>query len=865
MAIVLDETTRAEYLAQTLATSRAAYIVAALTGTVAVEIYDGADVLRASGTMASPWATSSGDTITIGNVGGAGISVSSGGPVDSSWYCQFRSGTRFVRGTFGLLGGSEDFIWSLDSFMTGTRALVGTATLVAQGGVSGNLAPVWATVPSLDIVRGGTVSVAGYVSDANNDALTFTVSSVSPETIAELAARGITLSSSGVFSATTTATLGLTDDIIVRADDGVAEAAITTFTLTSTTTQSNAPFMLGMPIRKGDVPAGTELVLDEPSARVVIKRRWNDGSAKHCIIVGRTNLTAATAKTLTIRTGSTSGTALTSANITAAAPTASVQCGAIGTVSLSSLLSSPFRTFVSTPEMVECHYRSAVAGDASLQVWFHVRLWAGGRMWVRAVVENGYIGQSPATRTYVPTVIIGGTTVYNNGGASLSHHAFSRWTATGWIGGDPAVTPGHNVAYMIATKLVPNYWQRNPTSAELNALPQTYTPMNLGPIETNLISGGFHQGIGLLPLWESLYASTGDARAFRSAISTATAFNIHQLARRPTSNRIAKLSDYPTTYIGDDNITFTAGEEHRWDSAHAPNIGYLAYLVTGDYYHHETHAFSALGCYITQNDGSGSGTSRRFTSVQTRAVAWSLNIIGTMCAIAPLEGADTADADAINEWRTLLATNYQYFADQIDVPGMNQLGTVSQYSTGAWNGDGSVATWMTNFWVAVNGFISDCEPLSNPTQVLKLRDWMYRWIVGLLGPTGASNYHFSRANAYGVRVDPTGVGTVFGPDPRSFYDSWGDVWTLTHGTTNNETTNALGGTLTNEIAIAYWANLLPAIAYAVDHGASGASTSWGRMTGASNWSTFRNGSAWSGEDWANTPIWGIVPRGFDGT
>ena len=55
-------------------------------------------------------------------------------------------------------------------------------------------------------------------------------------------------------------------------------------------------------------------------------------------------------------------------------------------------------------------------------------------------------------------------------------------------------------------------------------------------------------------------------------------------------------------------------------------------------------------------------------------------------------------------------------------------------------------------------------------------------------------------------------------------------------------------------ASGYWGNLLPAISYAVDHGAPGAPAAWGRLIGASNWVVLRSSG------FGNTPIWGVVPR-----
>jgi hypothetical protein len=144
----LDATTLAAYSAAITTAERAAIVVAALTGTVVCEIVDAVGVVRASGTMASPWATASGSTVTVGEVTGQGIDVLAGGAPDANWYCQFRSGTRFVRGTFGVLGSGRDFVWSLASFSTGSRGTLG-AVVLSSTGVADVLPPANTVLPSI--------------------------------------------------------------------------------------------------------------------------------------------------------------------------------------------------------------------------------------------------------------------------------------------------------------------------------------------------------------------------------------------------------------------------------------------------------------------------------------------------------------------------------------------------------------------------------------------------------------------------------------------------------------------------------------------------------------------------------------------
>ncbi len=175
MAILLDQTTKAEYDALSLASARASAVVSALTGTVVVEVYNGVNTLVASGTMAAPWATASGATITVGEVTGVGLLVTTGGAPDATWYCQFRSGSRFVRGTFGVLGSGRDFVWSLASFQTGSRGTLGTVVLtaVAASGLTPGYEPAWLSqVTGADSTYDPPLETTGtilYVATTGND------------------------------------------------------------------------------------------------------------------------------------------------------------------------------------------------------------------------------------------------------------------------------------------------------------------------------------------------------------------------------------------------------------------------------------------------------------------------------------------------------------------------------------------------------------------------------------------------------------------------------------------------------------------------------------------------------------------------
>lgn len=648
---------------------------------------------------------------------------------------------------------------------------------------------------------------------------------------------------------------------------GGSPADITTFTITSTAGGSSLPFVVGHVFAKGDVPSGTPIGADS-GVQVTVKRRWNDGSVKHAIISGRKTLTANVASTITLQTNGTvaGGASLTSADIQTAAPSASIQCGAIGTVNLSSLLASPFRTWVSGPEMVECHYRSAVGADVSLNAWFHVRLFAGGRVWVRAFVENGYIGQSPSTNTYTATVVIGGVTVYN---ASVSHYAFTRWCVEGWIGGDPAITPAHNVTYLIGTKLVPNYWKRTPSASKLNGLTQTYAPMQLTPWPSSMGAAGFGDYIGVLPNVDALYVTSADSRAYKAAMAAGSAFGTYSIYRRDSTTQLpGKPSDHAsTTWAGSGNGSFSwSNTVATWELNHLVNGGFLPYLISGDFWHYEALAFNAAACYFSISISNGTGTSKILIA-ETRGAGWMENTLGHYCAIAPANDVSGDDATLISDYQSLLTNNAAHWASESAVPGISQLGGLYEYNVGLYGYTGSVSQWQANFWLCANAQVGRMEPIASMTNWNTFRDWMYKWVVGQFGPTGSANWHYSRG---GSRNDiKIATANDWSPD-GAWYSGWGDAWTGTFGSANAETTNTLESSAGQSTDVARaatnhrWGVALAALSGAVEDGATGASTAWSRLTGATNWSSFGTGSA-TPDNFDDTPVWGIVPRGWDDT
>jgi hypothetical protein len=512
-------------------------------------------------------------------------------------------------------------------------------------------------------------------------------------------------------------------------------------------------------------------------------------------------------------------------------------------------------------------------------VWFHVRLFADNRVWVRAICENGYLDNgsgalaSNADRSYVPTVSIGGSNVYTNGGASLSHYRNTRWSVEGWIGGDPEVTLGHDVAYLDASKLVPHYGWRNPGSGVFSTYlgnggvaPQAwaanYTPMARGDWDGDMGATGYQPFIGLLPLPNALYLTTGDSRLLRYSLNNSSAMNSRPIVwRAKSSNTIPRPTDFSNWSIagpggpGEDETGTGAGL--YWEQPHHPLEGYFAYLTTGDYWHYETLAMGACCNYFYMSSTRGSGVNRIMKPTQIRGIAWMMRTVGAYAAIAPT--GDTVAAD-YRSW--LEAGGFGYWASKIPSGGAG----LGYLIIGLGTDPGQplrTNPWQQHFWIGVNGFLWDIEPgVSSTSNQLAIRDFMYKGVVGILGGNGTDSYCYSNASLYdGLKVSDglflSGVGDYFPTTPVPFHTSWGAVHEDTIGSPNTSCGTSLSGSgsgTPGNAVFGYWGNVFPAIAYAVDHGAPGAAAAWARLTGASNWSTIDN----AGFD--NTPVWGLKPR-----
>src|SRR5262249_44653326 len=149
--------------------------------------------------------------------------------------------------------------------------------------------------------------------------------------------------------------------------------------------------------------------------------------------------------------------------------------------------------------------------------------------------------------------------------------------------------------------------------------------------------------------------------------------------------------------------------------------------------------------------------------------------------------------------------------------GINPLGYLYSYEIDSGSyGTGTVSPWQQHFWVQTYGHLSDLEPLTDMAALNAVRNYLDTSVVGILGPVGTNNYCYTAASTYTITIASSNTS-----DPTGWWTSWGQVYQATTGSPNTSCGSVLQGDSGGDPAIpnGYWGNLLPAIAYAVDHGA----------------------------------------------
>ncbi|WP_201496803.1 hypothetical protein [Rubrivivax sp. A210] len=650
------------------------------------------------------------------------------------------------------------------------------------------------------------------------------------------------------------------------------------FTLTSTSS-GVIPFAVGFAFKQGDVPAGQFAVCDFPESQVTVKNTWPDGSVKFGVVAGRATMTAGVplAVSLTPSASAPTGAALTTADLRATGVTAGISCLPIGAVTWSGAdWDSPFQAWASGPQMSSWIYRKPVGSDAHLVAWLEVRLWLHGAVEVLPWVENGYLrvaGPSSKAATYAFS--LGGTQRFS---ASFDLPSHSRTPLLGgtalshWLGADPALNVRHDAGYLQSTRLVPKYGATvAATATAVASLPASFAPLQLGSFTLSMSDGGYQPSIGLLPEWDVLYLTTPRTAVgvyegvIRNGYS-AGRWGIHY--RHETTNRPLRFSTNPNASVdssstGDKPPAGTGTTVPHWDIPHHPSVGYMAYLVSGRWYHMETIQFAATFNYLGNVDGGVSYARRNFSDGILAPETGANNVRGAAWALRTLLQALTATPDDdlplrnefIASTEANINFNYNKYVAQpnnpfgfIEPPGDTAYGTPT-------DGKVTIAPWQHDFYTATTGYMLAANPPINAAVKTRLQAffaWTAKCVVGRLGSAAsAANWLYRDAAVYNMVVAQTDL-----PDWAAGTGPWPASWRAMYDATYTTSPGAFtdgelrGGNL--PASSSYWGNLQPAIAYAVEHEVSGAATAYARMASAGQFSVLK-------ADMNKNCVWSVVP------
>ncbi|RPH66279.1 MAG: hypothetical protein EHM83_04325 [Burkholderiales bacterium] len=656
-----------------------------------------------------------------------------------------------------------------------------------------------------------------------------------------------------------------------------------TLRLTGSTTGTGLPFTAGYAFRQGDIPPGKHITASGANLRgvqAVVKNRWRDGSAKFAVLSGLIDLQANVEQTLSI--GATdvgpTGSALGLASLKATGLSTSISFGSYGTASWSGTdWDSPFLSPISGPEMSSWVYRQAIGSDQHLVAWLEVRLYRSGAVEILPWIENGYLLRpSPGERAGTAAFAINGTTRFS-GSLTLYNHTravlASGQVLSHWLGGEPGITFKHDMGYLQLTQLVPAYRGVTPSSGTLwNRISTSYSPLGQHDYPATMGSAGYHPSIGPLPEWDVVYmTSNGDPRAWRAVQVNGYAagrYGFHY--RDETTNRAARFSSHPNLVLGGGSgiagtgssttgqytPAVSGGSPPVFSSAHMPAIGFMAYVVTGRWYFLDEMQLLASTLFFKQTDSY-----RKFAQgIQlssagantTRGAAWSLRVLAHTAAMTPDD-----DEPLRSELVGSVQYNVDFYHGRYVAQPNNPLGLAQPYSDYT-AGDGKIdsAAWMEDFLTWSFGNIKSLQVFGSEydAKVDQFVEWKYRSIVGRLGPNQTDSWPYWTAAAYVVPYAPSEtVDWAGGTGP--WYRNWGDAYAasgLNYPPSNSMT---YGGRIEGEgMGTGYWANLQPAIAYAVEHGAPGALDAYKRMVGTDNW---QSASSYFSSD---TPVWSVRPR-----
>jgi len=576
---------------------------------------------------------------------------------------------------------------------------------------------------------------------------------------------------------------------------------------------------------EGAVPAGTNLAsTEDPSLRGSILNTWPDGSARNIVVAGnKTGITANSSVTLTLHPAVVADTPLALSDITALFSTGiSVDFG-VGVQNLNTW-TSPDRIWWKNGRLICARYRLA-CGLGVLEAVIDVHSFGGGNGVVEVVVENAKLTSSNAVATKPVGQAYTNATVSVNGiviatvsdppagmlyqGQTLyavgTHSPFRAWYCSAEIRA--------GVVFIPTTAQEKASWFGIETTHEIAAMqahpifykvvrPIGFDPatFNVGPYQAvtqpfgndayqpwyygRLVGYNMGQGgdpanaIGLYTMWDASYLQSGHKACRRAVIAnTLVALHYGINYRESTTNLVPTFAHAGSKTRNAPYSWPETSEEPRWEAAHQPNVGVMAFLCRP----------SPCFIEIAQKAANWSGTYSDPIAIpqaayQTRGIAWNLKTMGMALFLTPT----TTDDTNVNAWADAVIPTWAYTLDYITQRkdhATQKLSYCLNGYVGKWLDFRRLdigfqqSTWEHIFLTTAITRLAPCKLFgSQQTRTDAIADWSCEHTVRYVNESVAGEWRF-----YGYRTTLGvnnydeitnngywGSGVYEGPDPGSF-------------------------------------------------------------------------------------------------